>query len=71
MDTYSIDNLERIFANVPLSDVYGTRIFSTVPEKNPFLVMQNLGWIKLTSDTLLAINFIVTEEGKKHHPSFR
>jgi len=71
MDTYSIDDLERIFANVPLSDVYGARIFSTVPEKNPFLVMQNLGWLKLTSDTHLAINFIVTEEGKKHHPSFR
>ena len=71
MDTYSIDDLERIFANVPLSDVYGARIFSTVPEKKPFLVMQNLGWIKLTSDIPLAINFIVTEKGKKHHPNFR
>jgi len=71
MDTYSIDDLECIFATVPLSDVYGARIFSTIHEKKPFLVMQNLGWIKLTSDTLLAINFMVTEEGKKHHPSFR
>ena len=50
MKNYSIEELERIFSDVPLNLGNGARIFRTIPEKYPFLVMQDLGWIQITQN---------------------
>lgn len=67
MKNYSIEELEHIFSNVPLNLGNGARVFSNAQEKYPFLVMQNLGWIRITKDLPLSILFIVTDEGMKHY----
>lgn len=67
MKNYSIEELERIFSNVPLNLGNGARIFRYPQEKHPFLVMQDLGWIRITQDLPLSILFIATDEGMKHY----
>nr|DAR63282.1 MAG TPA: hypothetical protein [Caudoviricetes sp.] len=67
MKNYSIEELERIFSDVPLNLGNGARIFRTIPEKYPFLVMQDLGWIQITQNLDLSILFVVTDEGMKHY----
>lgn len=67
MKNYSTEELEHIFSNVPLNSGNGARVFSNTQEKYPFLVMQDLGWIRITKDLPLSILFIVTDEGMKHY----
>ena len=67
MKNYSIEELERIFSDVPLNLGNGARIFRTIPEKYPFLVMQDLGWIQITQNLDLSTLFVVTDEGMKHY----
>lgn len=67
MKNYSIEELERIFSDVPLNLGNGARIFRTIQEKSPFLEMQNLGWIQITQNLDLSILFVVTDEGMKHY----
>jgi hypothetical protein len=67
MKNYSTEELEHIFSNVPLNSGNGARVFSNIQEKYPFLVMQHLGWIRITKDLPLSILFIVTDEGMKHY----